>query len=71
MAVARFRMKTLTVAIERHGADTKLLQIPAETAVIVLGELSESNRLVDVDWNGRIVMMFTRDLLERAERITG
>ena len=64
-----FRIKTPTVAIERRDDETRLLQVPSNAAVTVIGGLADSNRLVDVEWDGRTVMMFTRDLLERCEPI--
>jgi hypothetical protein len=63
-----FRMTTPTLAIERPD-DVKILQIPVGTSVTVVGDPGADSILVDVEWDGRRVMMFTRDLLERAERI--
>ncbi len=63
-----FRMTTPTLAIEQPD-DVRELQIPVGTSVTVVGEPVTGSILVDVEWNGRRVMMFTRDLLERAERI--
>ena len=63
----QYRMTTPTIAIERPD-DLKILQIPMGTSVTVVDD-STGSILVDVEWNGRRVMMFTRDLLERAERV--
>ena len=65
----RFKIKTPTVAVERPGDETTLLQVPIDAAITILGEPTEGNGLIRVDWNGRIVMMFTRDLFERGEQI--
>jgi hypothetical protein len=63
-----FRMTTPTLAIERPD-DVEILQVPSGTSVTVISDPVPDSILVDVDWNGRRVMMFTRDLLERAERV--
>ena len=67
MAGCQFKMTTPTIAVERPD-DMTVLQVPAGASVTVLGQL-RGNRLVDVNWEGRSVMMFGRDLHEHAERI--
>ena len=67
MAGCQFKMTTPTIAVERPD-DMTVLQVPAGASVTVLGQLL-GNRLVDVNWEGRSVMMFGRDLHEHAERI--
>jgi hypothetical protein len=64
----QFRMTTPTVAIENPN-DPRILQVPIGTSVTVIGGPATGSSVVDVEWDGRRVMMFTRDLLERAERI--
>ncbi|MGD1096007.1 MAG: hypothetical protein ABSB35_28945 [Bryobacteraceae bacterium] len=63
----QFKMTTATIAVERPD-DMTVFQVPAGASVTVLGQLL-GNRLVDVNWEGRSVMMFGRDLHEHAERI--
>jgi hypothetical protein len=62
----RFRIRTPTVAIEQHS---RLSKIPANATVTVLGEPSDGTSVIDVEWEGRVVRMFTRDLRERCEPI--
>jgi hypothetical protein len=63
----RFRISSPTVAID--GTETKILHMSVGCEVTVVGETSDSNQLVGVMWNGRAVLMFARDLVERGERI--
>ncbi len=49
------------------GSSTELIPLGAVLRVID-GPL-DGNRLVDVDWEGRTVMMFTTDIRERCERL--
>jgi hypothetical protein len=63
----QFKMTTPTIAVERPD-DMVVLQVPAGASVTVLGQLL-GNRLVNVNWEGRPVMMFGRDLHEHAERM--
>jgi hypothetical protein len=64
----RFKINSPTLAIDPPGA-TKFLHVPDGSWVTVIGETSDGNQLVSVDWDGRTVLMFTRDLIERGERI--
>jgi len=47
-----------TAQLIPHGAIVKLID----------GSL-DGNRLVDVEWEGKTVMMFTTDIRERCERV--
>ena len=49
------------------GSSTEL--IPLGAVVRVIDGPLDGNRLVDVDWEGKTVMMFTMDILERCERL--
>lgn len=49
------------------GSSTEL--IPFGAVVRVINGPLDGNRLVDVDWEGKTVMMFTTDLRERCERL--
>ena len=49
------------------GSSTELIPLGAVVKVIE-GPL-DGNRLVDVDWEGKTVMMFTMDIRERCERL--
>ena len=78
----RYLLKTATLAIAGHdspprpptrysvrllGSSTEL--IPLGAVVRVLDGSLHGNRLVDVEWDGKTVMMFTTDIRERCERL--
>jgi hypothetical protein len=53
-------MSTPILAVERPNMT--VLQLPAGAAVTLLDDRLCGNRLVDVTWNGRDVMIFGRDI---------
>jgi hypothetical protein len=66
MPVGRYRFNSPTLALleeeGRHVART----VPAGAVVEVDGTF-ENNKLVEVVWDGKRVMMFAQDLKSRAE----
>lgn len=72
-----YRLKTPTLAIlAEDGQDTpvsssrglSLTTIPVGAEVEVIGGPLNGNRLVDVRWDAKTVMVFTNDLRDRGER---
>ena len=62
MSKTRYRLKTPTVAIVTCDDEHKFaITIPGGGTVEVEVELN-GNRLVDAQWDGKTVMMFTVDL---------
>jgi hypothetical protein len=54
------------------GSSTELIPLGAVVRVMdspLMDSPLDGNRLVDVDWDGRTVMMFTTDIRERCERL--
>jgi hypothetical protein len=64
-----YRMKHPTIALfyedGRHIAHT----VPAGALITVDSAAFNGNRLVDVTWNDKKVMMFAQDVRSRAERV--
>jgi hypothetical protein len=62
----RVRLQAPTVAIARdeRGCDVAVL-VPAGGIVRLMDDVSDENRLVLVDWGGRVCQMFSVDLRER------
>ena len=54
-------------AVRLLGSSTEL--IPLGAVLKVIDDPLDGNRLVDVDWEGKTVMMFTIDIRERCERL--
>jgi len=73
-----YRMKTPTLAImAQDGQNTpvsstgglSLTTIPIDAEVEVIGGPLNGNRLVDVRWESKTVMVFTNDIRDRGERV--
>jgi hypothetical protein len=63
-----YRLKTPTLAILTLENGLKVpMTIPQGGTVKVIEVDINGNRLVDVAWEGKTVMMFTTDLRERGE----
>jgi len=63
----RFRMNSPTLAITT--LDHIPLMIPKGGEVEVLDGPLNGNRLVDVRWDGKTVMVFTNDIRDRGVRL--
>ena len=65
-----YRIKTPTLAIMTLDGQKIPVTIPLGSTVEVINTDINGNRLVDVTWEGKTVMMFTTDLRERGEVVT-
>ena len=68
-SIGRYRIKHPTIALfhedGRHIAHT----VPAGAFITVDSAAFNGNRLVDVTWDNKKVLMFARDVRSRAERV--
>jgi len=69
MVGERFRMKTPTLAIMAQDGAKIPVMIPKGAEVEILDGPLNGNRLVDVRWEGKTVMVFTNDIRDRGERL--
>ncbi len=65
----RYRLKTPTLAIINQDGQNRPITIPHGAVVKVIDGPLDGNRLVDVKWDGKTVMMFTTDIRERGEQL--
>jgi hypothetical protein len=65
----RFRLKSSTLAIMTEDHAKIPVVIPNGAEVEVITGPMNSNRLVDVNWDGKTVMVFIKDLRDRGERL--
>jgi len=65
-----FRINSDTIALGWVNRQRNSIVIPAGAEIVLHNALLEGNRLVDVVWEGRRLMMFTTDLRAFASRIT-
>ncbi len=66
-----YRLKTPTLAILEQDGSRLPMMVPRDGIVKVTAGPLDGNRLVDVEWDGRTLMMFTIDLRERGEPVDG
>ncbi len=67
MSVERYRIKEPTIAMSHD--DGRGVALTVSIGSIVEVDDFDGDKLVNVKWNGKVVMMFTQDLRARAERI--
>jgi hypothetical protein len=69
MSLGRYRITHPTIALfeedGRHVANT----VPAGAVVEIDSDSFDGNKLLEVVWEGKRVMMFTQDLRRRAEAV--
>ena len=65
----RYRIQIATLAIINHDGQNHPTTVPSGAIVKVVDGPLDGNRLVDVNWEGKTVMMFTVDLRERGVRL--
>jgi len=67
MPLGRYRINNPTIALfeqdGRHVADT----VPAGAVIEINSDTFDGDKLLEVVWNGKPVLMFTQDLRKRAE----
>ena len=65
----RYRINDPTIAMFQEKGGYTARTVASGTVVEVGDGPMEGDKLVDVVWDGRNVMMFTQDLRSRAERV--
>jgi hypothetical protein len=68
MQSGRYHVKSPTIAIfDDENGVLAVRMVPAGAIITIEGPGAENDRLIDVMWDGKRVMMFTRDLKSRAQ----
>ena len=65
----RFRLKRPLLALERPDGRAKGIHLSEGDIVVVKNGPLNGELIVDVEWDNRVVMMFTQDLREHGELI--
>ncbi len=65
----RFKLETPTVAVETVGGKRVAVTVPAGETIKVVSGPRHGDRMMDVLWNGRIIMMFAVDVEERGTEV--
>jgi hypothetical protein len=72
MPVRRYRIRTHTIALFHEDGRHVAYTVPAGAFIMVPNNIVfDGERLVDVTWDGKSVMMFTQDLRSGAEQVNG
>lgn len=61
------RSEILGIVLESNPRTT--VSIPKGAIVTVLADPVDGQRMVDVEWNGKTLMVFAQDLRDRADRV--
>ena len=68
----RFRMTRDTLAIDSSGEKRTAVAVPTgEIVEVIRGPRPDDTRMVDVEWNGRILVMFAEDVEGRGQLVGG
>ena len=65
----RFTLARPTIAIDTAGGKRAAITIPKEALIEVISDLRSGDSMIDVLWNGRVVLMFAADVAEREAEI--
>ena len=63
-----YRLNTPTLAVINQDGQNRPITVPPGAVVKVIDGPLDGNRLVDVKWDGKTIMMFTTDIRERCEQ---
>jgi hypothetical protein len=67
----RFRMRTSTIALDQVQGKRVTTTLPAGAVITIASGPSQGAQTLDVLFQGRRLVMFTVDVTERGEEITG
>lgn len=68
----RFRLTSDTLAIESIGEKRIAITVPAEEIIeVIRGPRPDDQRMVDVQWHARTLVMFAEDVEGRGRYIGG
>jgi hypothetical protein len=67
----RYRLRATALAILDPDGQRLLLTIPQGAVVRVVAGPLDGGRFVDVEWEGKTVIMFTKDIREHGELVEG
>ena len=65
----KFRLITATLGILSNDGHRIPVKIPKNATIEVLTGLLNHERMVEVQWEGHVVMMFAQDVRERCKSI--
>ena len=69
MAIGRYRITNPTLALFEEGGRHVAHTVPTGTVLTVDNQAFNGEKLVNVTWDGKTVMMFAEDLRLRSELV--
>lgn len=69
MAGDKYRIKSPTIALFLEEGRHVAHMVPAESIVVVQAEELNGDRLIEVLWAEKLVMMFTQDIRARGVKV--
>ena len=65
-----YRVRETALAILSTGSERIPVTLPINAIIILIDGPLDGNRLVDVSWEGKTLMMFTQDMRDRCDLLT-
>jgi hypothetical protein len=69
MPMDSYRIGQPTMALILEGDRHVSVTVPSGATITIDGKTFNGDKLVEVTWNGKVVMMFTQDLRSRGQKI--
>jgi hypothetical protein len=63
----KYRVRETALAILSSGGERVPVTLPINAILILIDGPLDGNRLVDVTWEGKTLMMFTQDMRDRCD----
>jgi hypothetical protein len=70
MHSATYRVRETALAILSTGGERLPVTLPINAIIVLIDGPLDGNRLVDVSWEGKTLMMFTQDMRDRCDLLT-
>lgn len=67
----RFKLETPTMAVGTLDGKRVAVTVPAGETIKVISGPRHGDRMMDVLWDGRVIMMFAVDVEERGTEVAG
>jgi hypothetical protein len=67
MPTETYRVRETALAIFSTAGERIPITLPINAIIVLVNGPLDGNRLVDVTWEGKILMMFTQDMRDRCD----
>ena len=70
MRSTTYQVRETALAILSTGSERLPVTLPINAIIVLIDGPLDGNRLVDVSWEGKTLMMFTQDMRDRCDLLT-